>query len=394
MKNLVFVTEARFTKDSKGDIYGDASFSNLLWERYLKVFNRLYIIARVKTDLGFKGNPIYLANSENIFFVEVPYYVGPLEYLKRRKVIKKVISSNVEKLKDCKFICRIPGQISNLVISVLLKNDKKYALEVVGDPDDVFAPGAIKHPLRRYFRNKMVKSMKKNIQNASAVLYVTKKTLQKKYPVEKGIFTTYASDVQLDNSEFLSTPKKWQYKRTLNITSIGSLEQMYKAPDVVLEAINILNQSNSEIDINLLWIGDGRFKRNMIELGKRLGIGQNINFIGNVNKEQVFQHLSNSDVFVLASRTEGLPRAIIEAMSLGLPVIATNVGGIPELLENSVLVEKNNAILLARKIQELITKENFYNQQAKRNFKEAENYKEKYLSERRLEFYSFIKENL
>lgn len=394
MKSLVFVTEARFIKDTKGNIYGDASFSNALWNRYLQVFDKMFIIARVKTDVNFEGNPLYLANSENVSFVEVPYYIGPIEYLKKRSAVKKVIKNNVEKLADSKFICRIPGQISDLVISALKKNNKKYAVEVVGDPDDVFAPGTIKHPLRRYFRNKMVSSIKSNIKNASAVLYVTKNTLQSKYPVKDGTYSTYASNVKLENSETVNFSKKWQSKSIINITSIGSLEQMYKAPDIVLEAINIFNKNDKNIEVNLLWMGDGKFKNTMIELAKEKGIEKNIKFIGNVNKQQVFEHLSNSDIFVLASRTEGLPRAIIEAMSIGIPVIGTKVGGIPELLEDSVLVEKNNAVLLAKKIGDLATNENFYNQQATRNLEEAKNYKDEFLSKRRLEFYNFIKDNL
>lgn len=394
MKSLVFVTEARFIKDAKGNIYGDASFSNSLWNRYLQVFDKIFIIARVKTDVNFEGNPLYLSNSENVSFVEVPHYIGPLEYLKRRRAVKKAIKENVDKLADSKFICRIPGQISDLVISALKRSNKKYALEVVGDPDDVFAPGTIKHPLRRYFRNKMVKSIKNNIQNASAVLYVTKNTLQNKYPVKDGTYSIYASDVKLDSSETISFSKKWQSKNTINITSIGSLEQMYKAPDIVLEAINIFNKNNKKIESNLLWMGDGKFKDSMIELAIEKGIEKNIRFIGNVNKQQVFEHLSSSDLFVLASRTEGLPRAIIEAMSIGIPVIGTKVGGIPELLEDAVLVEKNNAVLLAKKIEELATNKDFYNQQATRNFEESKNYKEEFLSQRRVEFYNFIKDNL
>jgi glycosyltransferase involved in cell wall biosynthesis len=240
----------------------------------------------------------------------------------------------------------------------------------------------------------MVRSIKNNIRSASAVLYVTKKTLQNKYPVKDGAFSIYASDVKLENSETVNFSKKWQSKSIINITSIGSLEQMYKAPDIVLEAINIFNKNDKNIEVNLLWMGDGKFKNTMIELAKEKGIEKNVNFIGNVNKQQVFEHLSNSDLFVLVSRTEGLPRAIIEAMSIGIPVIGTKVGGIPELIEDTVLIEKNNAISLAKKIEDLATNEGFYNQQAARNLEEAKNYKDEFLSQRRLEFYNFIKDNL
>jgi glycosyltransferase involved in cell wall biosynthesis len=394
MNNLVFVTEARFIKDSKGNIYGDTSFSISLWSRYLEAFDFVFVIARVKTDVDFEGNPIYLSNSENVLFVEVPHYIGPLEYLKKRSEINKVITRNVHQLSNCKFICRIPGQISNLVINALKNLNKKYAVEVVGDPDDVFAPGAIKHPLRRYFRNKMVKSIKDNIQNASAVLYVTRKTLQNKYPVKTGTYSTYASNVKLEISKTVVSPKEWHSKSVLDIVSIGSLEQMYKAPDVVLEAIRIINKKDRKIKANLLWMGDGKFKNAMIALAKKKGIENNVLFIGNVNKEQVIEYLSNADLFVLASKTEGFPRAIIEAMSVGIPVVGTRVGGIPELIEDIVLIYKNDAIFLAKKIIELAINKDFYNQQAARNLEESKKYQEKFLTPRRLEFYNYIKNNL
>lgn len=394
MKDIVFVTEARFIKDSTGNIYGDASFSSSLWNRYLKVFDNIFVIARVKYDSNFQNESKSLTNTGNVTFIELPYYVGPFEYIKKRIAIKKKIKQAVDNLISCSFICRIPGNVSNLVIKELVDRNKKYALEVVGDPDDVFAPGTIKHPLRIYFRSKMVSAMKYNIQNASGVLYVTKKTLQNKYPTENGVFTTYASNVELGKNETVNLLKKWQSKRAINITSIGSLEQMYKAPDIVLEAIRILNENNEKIEYNLLWMGDGQFKSKMIDLAKEKKVADSVKFIGNVNKQQVFKNLIDSDIFVLASRTEGLPRAIIEAMSVGLPIVGTIVGGIPELIEDSVLVEKNNAVQLASKIKELTMNKDLYNQQAARNYKEAQEYKEEFLSQRRISFYNFIKDNL
>ncbi|MDM1541801.1 glycosyltransferase [Empedobacter sp. 189-2] len=390
MKNLVFVTEARFVKDNKGNIFGDASFSNSLWERYLSVFDKVYVMARVNPDSDFipKNDSIPINNSK-VIFIDLPYYIGPLGYFKNYFRLKKTIINSIKTLKNCSYICRLPGQLGTMTVNILLKNNLKYALEIVGDPDDVFSPGTIQHPLRAYFRKSMIKSMKYSIINAQAVLYVTKHTLQNKYPFPKNIFTTYASNVQLNKLNNNLELKKWKPKNKFNIISVGSLEQLYKSPDIVLEAIKILNKS--DLEFKLTWVGDGHFKKEMIQLAEKLNISNYVNFIGNVDKTIVYEELNKADIFVLASRTEGLPRAIIEAMSIGLPVIGTRVGGIPELIEDSVLIDKNDANQLADRINQLIKNEDFYNNQVKRNFDESKEYNEKSLMKRRLEFYNYIK---
>ena len=133
--------------------------------------------------------------------------------------------------------------------------------------------------------------------------------------------------------------------------------------------------------------------QSMKDLAVNLNVQNQIFFKGNVNSEEVRENLKNSDLFVLASKTEGLPRAIIEAMAMGLPCIGTNVGGIPELLEQDVLVEKNNAEKLALKILSVLKDESFYNKQSKRNLQETQQYLQESLDRKRLRFYEYLKNN-
>lgn len=389
----MFVTEARFTKGKNNMIYGDISFNYSLWKRYLTSFDKIYVFARVKKDKNFTSNSNCLSSGINVEFIELPYYLGPAEYLKKYFSIKKLIRKEVHKLSACKFICRIPGVIGNLVIGELLKQNIRYAVEVVGDPEDVFAPGTIKHPLRAYFRRKAIKSLKSNIKNSGAVLYVTKSVLQNKYPPAPAQFNIFASNVKLQEEFLTQSPLKWQNKTTYEIISIGSLDQLYKAPDVLIEALKILN-NNNVASFHLKWLGDGKYLQEIIDLAESFKIIEKIEFLGNVDKEKVYDYLKKSDLFVLASRTEGLPRAVIEAMSIGLPAVGTNVGGIPELLDKEVLVEKNDAIALANKILDLLTNEDFYNIQAERNFSESSFYLEHILNKKRTAFYQYIIENL
>lgn len=388
--NLLFVTEARFVKDKNGNFYGDASFTNNLWARYLVYFSHIYIMARVEKNDNFIGEKTNLSSSENVTFIELPYFVGPIQYLKVRTKLIKTIVKNLESL-NVKCICRIPGTISNLVIKQLIKKNISYGVEVVGDPWDVFAPGTIKHPLRSYFRWQGYYDLKYNIKNAQAVLYVTKETLQNRYPCSTSAFQVSSSDVIIKDELIEENSKNHEVKDEYKLISIGSLEQMYKSPDIVLRAVMELNKN--KINCKLIWLGDGIFKTDMENLSKELGISDKVEFKGNVSSNEVRKYLAEADIFVLASRTEGLPRAIIEAMSIGLPCVGTNVGGIPELLHKVVLVPKNDAQALFKKIKRMIVEPNFYNQQAKQNLNEAHNYKESILTKKRNLFYNFLKDS-
>ena len=384
---LIFVTEARFTKDKNGDIFGDTSFNQDLWKRYLSVFNHVYIMARVQFDEKFIGNNANLSSGKNVTFIELPYFIGPLQYLKVKSKLNKVIKKNVDAL-DAKYICRVPGTIGNVVIKYLLKNNIPYGVEVVGDPWDVFAPGTIKHPLRMYFRWKGYFDLKKNVKNAAAVLYVTKEVLQKRYPVNQIAFKTSASNVKINDGLVADHPKKHKNKVEYQLLSIGSLEQMYKSPDIVIKAVKLLNDNH--INCKLTWLGDGVFRKEMEVLCQELDISHKVEFKGNVSAAEVISNLEKSDIFILASRTEGLPRAIIEAMSIGLPCVGTNVGGIPELISAEALVPKNNEIALFEKIKKLTDEPDFYNEQAQVNLNNAHLYKESVLTTKRNEFYNFL----
>lgn len=82
--------------------------------------------------------------------------------------------------------------------------------------------------------------MKRTVVRAAAALYVTENQLQKRYPVNNSVFSISASDVQISSRNLPSSEKVLYKKEKYNLLSVGSLEQMYKAPDVVLEALALL----------------------------------------------------------------------------------------------------------------------------------------------------------
>lgn len=99
----------------------------------------------------------------------------------------------------------------------------------------------------------------------------------------------------------------------------------------------------SKPDSKLLCVGGGELFEHYVELTKAKKMDKNVVFVG--NQDNVFPFLQESRTFVLSSIREGNPISILEAMSVGLPIIAPNIGGIPDVIEDEVngfLYECNN----------------------------------------------------
>src|SRR5262249_38763932 len=136
------------------------------------------------------------------------------------------------------------------------------------------------------------------------------------------------------------------------IIFVGTLEVPYKAADVLLAAFARCLRSG--LDAGLTIVGDGRLRPQLERLAQSLSVNDRVRFLGPIPAGgPVREELDASDLFVLPSRVEGLPRAMVEAMARGLPCIGTSIGGMPELLPREALVKPGDAEELAAKILEL-----------------------------------------
>ena len=386
--NLIFITEARFYITHNGNYYADdMSYNNFLWNRYLNEFNEVYVVARVFNSTAVFDESFRV---DNVRFLSLPAFEDIISFGKNYFSIKKKMNSYINK--DSTIIIRGGGALGYLSSRICKKQNLSYGIEVIGDPYDVFAPRVIQHPLRPILRYLFTYIQKKVVREAAAVIYVTKYALQRRYPTSEKAYSTYASDVFLDGTNAVLEPKKLQSSKIINLISIGSLDQMYKSPDILIKALRILISKG--IDANLTWLGKGKYQQEMEDLTRNLEIEDRVKFTGSVSSSEVTKYLDDSDIFLLVSRTEGLPRAMVEAMSRGLPCIGTNVGGIPELLDKEVLVNKEDAIEIANKVELLINDLEFAKSQAFRNLTVSKEYNFDVLNKKRKQFYRYLKENL
>ena len=175
------------------------------------------------------------------------------------------------------------------------------------------------------------------------------------------------------------------------LVTVGSLAQLYKGTDVLIEAVARCVRAG--LDLTAVIVGDGKYRPNLMAKAERSGLASRIRFTGQVTAgDPVRRILDSSDLFVLPSRTEGLPRALIEAMARGLPCIASAVGGIPELLDASELVPAGDPVALATKIQQVLIDPSRMDAMSRRNLAGAQEYLDSVLAERRRRFYEYVRD--
>ena len=116
-------------------------------------------------------------------------------------------------------------------------------------------------------------------------------------------------------------------------------------------------------------------------------------FVGELaTPEAVQRELDRSDLFVLPSRTEGLPRALIEAMARGLPCVASRVGGVPELLDDLDLVAPGDPDLLAERLVAVLSDPAQQGAMSQRSYELAQKYRSAALTAHRNKFYGYVRD--
>ena len=392
---VAVVLEHRFARTPDGVVWTDGPFGYSFFGRYLRVFAQVRVVARLREVSRAESNWTR-ADGDRVDFRAFPYYVGPRQYLARRRAIRRAAEGLLPPREAV--ILRVPSQLAVSLAPTLRKQRRPYGVEVVGDPYDAFAPGAHRHPLREAFRWYGLFHQKKLCLQAAAAAYVTERALQRRYPPAHDAYTTHYSSVELPPAAFVEEPRPARAPdRPLRIITVGSLDHFYKGPDTLLEALALLNleapaageaRGDAHGVFELILVGDGERRPELERMAHRLGIESRLVFRGRVAAgEAVRRELDRADLFVLPSRQEGLPRALIEAMARGLPCVGSCVGGIPELLPPECLVSPGDARALANCIQRLCADPARPQAVAARNHVKAREYGEEALAPRRDAFY-------
>ena len=211
-----------------------------------------------------------------------------------------------------------------------------------------------------FLRNRLLQTTGKLDDVVTIVSQKAKEKMVEARAISAGKTIVIYNGIDINRFKFQDRKKREKTRKELNLKGsdkvLISVGRLFKAKGYpyLIEAIKILKKKYPEIVLLILGEGEKR-----IELEKQIresNLTKNIFLLG--RKDNVLLYLNASDIFVLASLWEGFGLVVTEAMACSLPVVATNVGGIPEIVEDKhsgFLVESKNPLALAKKIDHVLS---------------------------------------
>lgn len=386
--NVLVVADGHYYQTPDGNVYVESVYDYGFYKRYLSVFEHVYAVARIeKVDARPFGKKI--SSGEGVSFLALPSYTGPIEYLHKYISIKKCVHDFC-KVGDCA-IFRIPAATSNSFFKPFLKTQKPFAVELVVDPWENFAPGSIDSVLRPLIRISWTRLVKKMCKTANGASYVTTNYLQSKYPCKAHLgqngFTASYSSVELPDDSY-AQPRVYTDKTNWVISHVAnSFSDNGKGHVPLMKAVSLVREKG--YDVSIRFIGDGPKMQEFKNTAKKLNIDQSVVFLGRLpSSKEVRQVLSDSDMFVFPTKAEGLPRGLLEAMSEALPCISSPTCGIPEVLDKKFMYSYDDYEGFANCIIRLISNVDLMTEASKRNLEVSKRFSSNILNNRRKEFYS------
>lgn len=375
---ILFAHDHVFQIDKNKNIYTIGGFPSNVWERYLSVGNSINVIARSKEI--YNVEKLKSAERIGVNFL----FINGLNSFKNLVIPSFKIKDKIEKeVKESDLvIVRLPSEIGNLVYDIATKQNKKIVVEVVACVwDALWNYGDFKAKIYAPFA---FYRMKKRIKTSKHNIYVTNKTLQIVYPSNGKSISCSNVELPYVDEKILEQKLAKEKDDTIKLGLIGNVGNKIKGIDVALKAIKILDEKGIKVCLEILGAGNQDIWNGEIE---KLDLKNKVIFKGTLpSGEPVFKWLDTLDIYIQPSYQEGLPRAVIEAMSRGLPIAVSNAGGCGELINKELVHKKGNYKELAKHLEILINDNKFMKKQMEINFNNSAKYLKKMLFTSRKDF--------
>jgi glycosyltransferase involved in cell wall biosynthesis len=355
--------DERFTRDASGTYYSAAVPYEAL-ARYLEHFDRIVVVGRLGMP---QRTTRTVASGERVEWACVETSdISPRSLPAVLRGIREALARV-----DCAIV-HMPGIIGPMACREAARSGTPWMIEVVGDVfESLWHHGSLRakaaavplHLLNRRY-----------IGQAPFAIYVTA-TTTRRYP--PGGTWVAASDVVIDppREDVLRAriaridASPWRHRVTLGL--VGSYDVNYKGHEVALRALALLRRSGRPITLRCIGVGDARRWRTR---AAALGVEGSVELGDALPHASILAWMDELDVIIVPSLTEGLPRALVEAMSRALPAVGSRTGGIPELLAESCTYRPGDYRTLASLVGGLLDRREQMKAEARRNWQTASHY--------------------
>lgn len=387
MKLLFIEAGTKYKEDNDNNYYTDGNLNTKIWERYNSYCDSLTILGRFERKIysneyaknnfniipkGVKMKPLYDIYASKIDFI------NPLIRKKIKNQIKEEIRNN-----DFIIIRSITKFYTLYAAKVCRKMNKNYLIEVTGSAfwtlwhrGDIFG---------RILALPTELLKKYEIKKAKNVLYVTNKWLQKEYPCSNHVVGCSDVEINVDDSVLLKRKKVYNNNKSkIIIGTIGNVDTKLKGQQDVIYAIKLLKEKYNIDNIEYQLVGRGN-QEYLNDIAEKNGVSKYIKQLGQKPHEDVINWLDMVDIYIQPSYVEGLCRAMVEAMSRGCMLLASNAGGNIELVDDKHSFKPGDINTIARLISEVDNQTLL--EESIKNFNKSKKYEKKYLDNLRDTFY-------
>lgn len=276
-----------------------------------------------------------------------PFYYGPKRIWKDLTLLIPMLRTLhpvcvIAGHRDTTMLC-LAGWLCKIPIRVWYYHTLSTQVNIISD----YSP--LRRGIRRLIRVPIYNLIITNFIGVSnAAQYDISKTY--KVPTHKIQILYNSLDDPLSTSEIT---QKINGRPEERIVCVGRIDSS-KGQDILIRAV--VELQNDFPNVRVFFIGDGKDKERFAALAQQLGVEKKCVFIGTVAHADVLSWMHSASCTIVPSRMDNLPTTVIESMAVGTPVIATNVGGIPEILgrDGGILVSPDNPQELSAAIERLL----------------------------------------
>lgn len=391
LMRLLVSDDAHLYRTPDGKVWCKSIYGYQFWQRYLSIFSTVRVVARLK-DIDELDNRMLRVDGDGVEVCGIPFFQGPKQLAMKWFSIQKALKGIDDGCAAA--LLRMPSPTSMLVWR-RLRHGIPLAGEVVYDfSDDIkYERGNIFIRLLNKIQSNI---LHKFCERANGVSYVTAETMQKHYPSFARLhgedfrhFEASYSTITLSDNAFTG-PRDFRNNQKLTLVlSNAAMNSERKGERVLIKVVKICRDRG--YDVNAVLIGDGMLRTSFENYANELGISKYIKFTGLLaSSGEVREVMKKADIFVFPTQGEGLPRGILEAMAIGMPVLSTPVGGIPEILDEKYLFLPTDCISFANAVCRLFDNFNELNEMSIINFRKSLEFKNDILQGKRNRFYAKI----
>lgn|GEM_PF-1491099 len=382
---LVLASDFILDKDPAAGSPDNEEF-NLIARHYLDAFDQMILCSPVPPVPSAETDSALQIRDRRMVSQPLPPLNGTLSIFHFRYEALRILKQTLQH--GDVLIARLPSETGLLAIHAARELNKPWAVEVIGTAEEYCdnSFGKLLSPIVKH-------RMQKAVRHAPVAMYATNRFLQSCYPCMGRVVScspvhipTLSAEVDMARLDRISTCFDREVYR---IGLYGGTLGPAKGIDTALYALNKVRQLTiKKVQLDIIGSGDSSRWRRMAE---DLGINDCVSFNeAGSSGSSMDQWLDGLDVYIQPSRRESAPAALMKAMSRGLPVFGSKVGGITELLAPEQLMQPEDDNRLAMLICDLLNDITKQRRMSGRSMETISAYTAGHLHVKRQEFFDYI----